>query len=168
MTTKKETTKKTTAKKTTAKKTTAKKITIDNMACKGKFLPCSRCFKCHFSNTCFSIMQENTKKAASNSSKKKTTKKSHKMNSNKLAFLAIFSGGYELQSIGDVCKRFVELANITGTKNAPKSVLQSINTLLADRKNNKYLKNSDFYISMNSNYGLRVKDNNKHANSYLY
>lgn len=160
-------TKKETTKKTTAKKTTAKKITIDNMVCKGKFLPCSKCFDCHFSSTCFAIMQEHTKKVAKNSSKK-TAKKSHKMNSNKLAYLAIFSGGYELQSIGDVCKRFVTLANITGTKNAPKSVLQSINTLLADRKNNKYLKNSDFYISMNSNYGLRVKDNNKHVNSYLY
>jgi len=83
-------------KKETTKKTrkNVKKITIDDMACKGNFIPITKCFKCHFAQVCHKITQENAiKKAVKNSGKKSTTKRK-KHNNNTIAFLSLFVGDF--------------------------------------------------------------------------
>ncbi len=159
-----EKTKKTTTKKNTTKSKlkTAKLITEKNMLCFGNFTPCDKCNKCQFSAGCFDSMKKNIIK---NNRPTKKTKKTT-INGSKIAFLALMAGGFKVQNIGDVCKRFTDLAKLTGLKNAPKSVLQSLNTLLANHENNRYMKNSGCRVVTNENFQLIVTGNH-HAGQYL-
>ncbi len=160
---KKNTTSKTATKKSDSKLKTAKLVTEKDMPCFSTFTPCEKCFKCQFSSSCFDSMKNTVIK---NNKPTKKTKKTHKINGNKIAFLAIMAGGFQVQNIGDICKKFTDIAKSTGLKNAPKSVLQSLNTLLANHNNNRYLKNSGCRVVMNENFQLIVTGNN-HVGNYM-